>query len=344
MKTLNTLALTVLLTSMSVSAQEAAETTREINAQTTVTRGHIDNILQRMNERRTDSRFNARDYWAQNPQFKGRVDSALKNFEDELEKGILAKAAYWMNQYNTIATSTEFSPEQKAILLRQRLENIRAQFKTLSQEYQTSLTKVYNIVAGANSKGRFEILTPADKGVRVSRAFERTVKVRYVDGKTVINSQVKVAMKDGGEVNRFDLVIDYPGAPLVIKASTYYGYGEANTVPGVTRNDDGRFYGVMLDYSTLIDLKRMTTLQNSVFQRFFYPELRKSCQSMICLGLLSADHTALLTLIKTNLDRTIKMTLADGNEVQLMSLQRDISLQMSQLARVDYPEELPFDL
>ena len=59
MKTLNTLALTVLLTSMSVSAQDAAETTREINAQTTVTRGHIDNILQRMNDRRTDSRFNA---------------------------------------------------------------------------------------------------------------------------------------------------------------------------------------------------------------------------------------------------------------------------------------------
>jgi hypothetical protein len=340
MKTFNTLALTMLLTSMSVVAQEAAETTREINAQTTVTRGQIDNIIERVNSTKTDSRFNATDYWAQNQDFKNSVDQTMKTFEETLEKGIFPKAAYWMDQYNSIQISNEFSPNQKEILLKQRLENIKNQFALLSKEYQAALKKVYSLIPSASSQSvKFEVLTPSDTAY-IGGDFTRQVKVKLsIANSRSYNTSVTVTFV-GQDGTYKDIQLIYLDTKVVYNINDYR-YG---SVPGIFNTTNKNGSAVTLDYQKLITFDKLENLKKKVFQEAIYPTFKGSCVSTICLGLRASDQASLLTLVKTNLDRNIKLKLADGNVLTLVGLNLPIEKTLSLLSRVDYPVNLPFDL
>lgn len=352
MKTLNTLALTVLLTSMSVYAQEAAETTREINAQTTVTRGHIDNIIQRMNDRRMDSRFNAKDYWAQNDAFRSSIDVAMKNFEETLEKGILAKAAYWMDQYNSIYKSKEFSAEQKSILLKQRLENIRNQFAALSTEYQAAQRKVYALIPSALFQTKLEVLN-GPMVIDIAEPSDHQLKVRLSGNGRSYQAPLKLSMV--GQKNYYqDIHVFYPSGKEIIEYNDGF-----NTTKNVfdDYHNDYRVKRVELEgythvkknrysfnFTEFLDLTKMSNLKITFFQKEVFATFKGSCKSQICLGLRASDQASLLSLVKSNLDRTITMKLADGNTLSLRAMNLDVKETSSYLAMVDYPVELPFDI
>ena len=135
-----------LLSATGAWAQSTSQTSAEINSQSTLTRAAIDNVIQRMSEQRPSSAFRASDYYAQTVDFKNALNAVLVKFEDTLTKDIFPKAAFWMDQYNAVYTSSDFSPEQKKMLLAERLKSLTNQFKVLSADYAKALKGVYALV------------------------------------------------------------------------------------------------------------------------------------------------------------------------------------------------------
>lgn len=353
MKTLNTLALSLLLTSVSVSAQQAAETTREINAQTTVTRGHIDNILLRMSERRIDSRFNAKDYWAQNDVFRASVDSAMKEFEETLEKKILGKAGMLMDQYNSIYKSKDFSEEQKKVLLKERLNNIRSQFEALTVDYQAAIKKAYTLIPIAFFSTMLEV--PSQPLVlNIRKNTSQQVKVSLIANGKLHSSSVKFSIVEQQDKDVYGFLhIDFPKGKAIYDyyEGKYYLSGGAvvdwknnhvfQTLPGfsIVKGDRHSF-----DLKQILTLKDFPDLRIRFFQEEVYPTFKGSCQSVICLGLRASDQSTLLSLLKKNIDRFIVMELADGNKLAIGNLNLDVEDKLAYFSMVDYPVQLPFDI
>lgn len=341
----NAAVLGCLLMTTVAQAQSIAQTTSEINAQATITRGAIDNVLTRMNEQRPSSQFRATDYHAQNKDFQNRIQKALVKFEDTLTKDIFAKAAFWMDQYNSVYQSTEFSAEQKRILLEQRAVNLKNQFETLSAEYQKAINEVYKLVPGTDMK----IVTSKAKTKQMCRESDSDgFEVYLTSGGKVISQRAKVSFSTFDEGGT-----DYVSAVVngIVVSDGYHGPNVSlwgySRIDGTeckgSRYKDGRRIEVNGQEFITGFAKHFEYLHSSAY-RATYPAIKGSCRSSICVGLRSGDMVNLLTQISTKLDRSISMKLASGEQVVLKGSRTDLTKIQGMLARTDYPETLPFDI
>ena len=343
----NLIVLGLTLTSLSGWAQSADETSREISAQTTITRGHIDNVLQRISRQRPDSAFRANDFWPQSKDYKAKVEAALTQFEDKLEKDILAKAAYWMDQYNSVYVSLDYSREQKAVLLKQREEFLRNQFVLLSQDYQKALAEVYSLVPQYDL--RTEIVFP-----------EPNLKIEIIGGAT---KKVPVLLKTnkGIEIkSTFSVILEndpnswaddiYIAPKNTENDSSKWEKREYGEVKGIATDrkkrigDDTMLY--VFDFNKVNKYKELNfpDLEDSAYQKLLYPTIKGTCQSSICLGLRAGEFSTLLGSVKTLIDRDMTLTLASGVKLEIKSLNHNIKMISSMLNSVAYPETLPFDI
>lgn len=332
----NLMVLGLTLTSLSSWSQSASETSREINAQTTITRGHIDNVLERISRQRPNSAFRASDFWPQSKDYKVKVEAALVKFEDTLEKEILAKAAYWMDQYNSIYNSSDYSREQKAVLLKQREEFIKNQFATLSQDYQKALMEVYNLIPLLDLTLTYEY-SPATLKLSTSEDANKKVAVKMKTNKSLASS------------SQFNIEVqEYQGLFFIPRNSTEGSAGKMRIDgdDGVSQSSRSGFTRRHSYYEinfSQMDFK-FPELEQVLYQKLMYSEIKGTCKSSICLGLRAGEFSTLLGSVKTLIDRDMKLTLASGVEFQIKGLNKDISLISSLLNRVDYPEVLPFDI
>lgn len=90
--------------------------------------------------------------------------------------------------------------------------------------------------------------------------------------------------------------------------------------------------------------RKMFLNDNAIFNKIYYPAMKGTCESSICVGLRAGDLLTLMTLIKSQIDRDIKLRLLDGEYLYINGLNFDTTDLSKNLSRVDYPEELPFDL
>ena len=344
MKTMlkNTVVLGCLALSSLAQAENTVQTTNEINAQTTITRGAIDNVLERMSQQRPNSAFRATDYWAQNKDFQSKLDKALKTFEDTLVKDIFPKAAFWMDQYNSIYNSTEFTSEQKRILIEQRSLNIKNQFVALSSSYQKAIKALYSMVPYYDLKFGF------------SKAFTKHLCIEsdsdsfqayYTSNGKVIGGSTSIGVTTFDETKYYNYVKLSVNSSVVIEEMDQgsvpgYGYHQGEECKGRSRVS----FETASMYNGLGKLKATRTdLYNGAY-RAAYPAVKGKCRSSICIGLRTGDLVNLLTQIQTKIDRTITMRLASGETLTLNSAGERTGEIQQMLARVDYPETLPFDI
>lgn len=335
----NAVVLGCLMLASVAQAQDVIQTTSEINAQATITRGNIDNVLERMAESRPSSQFRATDYHAQNSDFQSKLEAALVKFEDTLTKDIFAKAAFWMDQYNSVYASSEFTPEQKAILLAQRMENLKNQFKTLSTEYQAAINKVYGLVPNFDLALNYSKTT--SKRI-CAETDSDSVSVFYSSAGKTVGGKAKIALNayDHDDNDYLDIILD----GKMFQQRLYNGQTRS-WVSFDSQIICKKRYTTVIDFSKMIETyPNLLSGLNSQLYPKVYPAIKGKCRSSICLGLRSGDLVNLLTQVKTKIDRNISMKLASGQQVVLVGSNADLKLIQSLLVRTDYPETLPFDL
>ncbi len=344
---MKTIFLSTVMLAMSVAnaAPMASDTTKEINAQTTITRGQIDNILDKMNRQNNQSAFKASDYYAQTGAFKENIERVLRNFEDKFEKVILPKAAFWMDQYNSIYSSNEFSSEQKKVLLRERKSHISNQFQAITKEYREALKSVYGLMPRSDFK---------------SPTFEYFPETLEYRGGTIIKQKIKVKIKLNEDVAINDEITFEDGK--IPNRTITFSDGRKETVDASRSGVDSYSYGIdIMEYNPMLSKKYfdvkvnfskirwlddlvMPQREEFIFEKFYYPVMKGTCESSICVGLRAGDLLTLMTLIKSQIDRNISLKLLDGEYLFINGLNFDTTNLSKNLSRVEYPEELPFDL
>lgn len=351
MKTIKKLVLVSLAaTTMSNAWSDSAiETTQEINAQTTITRGAIDNLLEKINNRQIDTQFNALDYHSQVQAYKNKVEAALVKFEATIAKDVLAKASFWMDQYNAIYKSKDYSPEQKGMLLAQRSVNIKNQFAAISKDYQKAIKEVYTLIPWAEITPQF-IATPAVGLYHPTRNSNENVRVDLVfNEKTKVSRTFAVKMKASSSNTLFkrysaDLSFEY-ASKIINTERGYYGYDWEEIKFDKSKTADNYYYTSM-DFNEIS--KKTYSLHDDLISDFYkkivYPSVKASCKSSICVSLRAADYSSLLVMIKKLIDRNMDVTLADGTKLTIFGSGKDNTVIAKMLSSVDYPEELPFDI
>jgi hypothetical protein len=330
-------------------SQTVNETSNEINAQTNITRGSIDNLLQRISDKKVDTQFHATDYLDQTQETQNKIEAALTKFETTLEKDILPQASYWMDQYNAIYKSSTYSKEQKGILLDQRLKNINNQFEKLSVSYQAALKGVYALVPYSAVQNDL-VVTPAFGSYDRTSTSRETVKAELVVGGNIVSSikyDVLLQKQNRGDSQ---VQVSFTTSKEKITVNTYgrrSGSSVANYISGFDVDNTQsahKYYFLKLDYNAISKDIVGESLYNDFYSKKLYSAIKGSCKSTICLGLRSGDLINLVVMINKLIDRDITLKLADGSRVYLKALNQNVSLISSLLARVDYPEELPFDI
>lgn len=342
------LATMTLMTISNAYCETAAQTAKEIAAQTNITRGSIDNLLEKINKKTIDTHFNASDYLAQTQAYKNNVEASMKTFEDRLEKEILAKASYWMDQYNAILNSKDISPEQKKVLLSQRRVVITKEFEKLSVDYKKYLKEVYELIPFATTEAKVSIPVKSKvydlgqyKGLNLNEKLEAHLLInnKKISSTFFTMSTVAVGGKDAVEV----LNDNRNGYTVELKIGEDYNYEFKKNIMMNQRTVYTLYFEEIVKHR---DIKRMliTSLAEKAYANNFYPTIKGSCKSAICVGLKTGDYSDLSGMIQKLLDRKIEMKLGDGFVLTLENLNLDLSLAQGILSNVNYPEELPFDI
>lgn len=327
-------AIFALLTIPSAWTQTAADASKEVDAQITITRGGIDNLIDNMNTKKEDTPFNIEDYLSQTQEFKNKVESILANFENVLEKDILPKAKYLMDQYNFVYASTNYSVEQKQILLPQMKNKATKEFAELTKLYQKSLGDVYALIPNIMVEPRIEVF-PKNGTYNIYKDMEQTVTVNYYFGNTKLSSSFNVRLEkvEGTRVRQVVFRNKKTEAGRVLDYFT-----------GVIDSTEKKNH-VNINYVTVVQqLSISTDLDNRVYNEINYPLYKGSCKTKMCVGLRTGDYSNLAAMINKMLDRDIKLKLVDGTLLEINRLNKYLYYDFINLTRYDYPEELPFSL
>lgn len=346
MKTKTTLAILAVTATMTSNlwAANAIETTEVINAQTQITKGYIDNLLDQVSQKKMDSQFNAKDYLDQTQEAQNKVEAAMLQFETVLEKDILPKASFWIDQYNAIYKSKDYSEEQKRILLSQRFVNLNKQFDLLSVSYKAAIKNVYGLVPFAKEPITYNLSMNSKSYDPTKNATEVAKMSLAYEGKTYVSQNFTMNLKkidDGGSAT-----VQFVTADKKVDAKDgSYGFSYDSSQTAKVLFNKSRWYFVHVDYEKAAsDLGVKDSLVDDMYKKVVYQKIKGSCVSSICVGLKSAEYTNLLIMIRKLIDRDINLKLADGNTLSIESFDNYIDDSLSLLSRVDYPEDLPFDI
>lgn len=328
MKTMKTLAMTGLLLSSFVHAQVIGDTTHEINAQTTITRAAIDNVISIVNKPTQPTGFNATDYQGISSRFRMDVEYALKRFESRMQKEIFDPASALISQWNSIHGSTQFSDQQKSVILGQRTENIKVQFKLLSAKYQEILKEV------------FKMAPVYDLNLTSDISGEHGVSCTHNNDQTS-TYQIVVA------TNR---KLSWKATELKVKCAGYYGEntelslgGATKTVMAVKKDGNSRSY-FKVSKLAVHDFLLETMMGKELFQKLIYKPLKGECKSSLCVSLRASDFSTFVTSVNQKMNRWIPLKVASGAQFYIEPLSYDPSFISKAYQIVHYPETLPFDI
>lgn len=329
----------------------------EIGAQVSLTRDAIEQMLRSLAKKPGDRTFRAADYLEQLPAFQRQIEQGMEQFQSVLSDTILKQVGFWMDRYNQVQLSSQFSSEQKKVLGEQIRTQIDAQMKGITARYHEEIRKAYGL-AGALPRNYQYVFKPGkaevQKGLTLgcakrgpnSKSFRGLtyLVLKDLQGQPVGETPVRCVYygkKDDYWV--VSLGITARAQELIKNES----YDPSETYPCRASKDASSnlprvLCGIFEQDATLLFLDDSSRLY---FENFF-PAIAGSCRSQICLGLRASDVSTYLGLVATTLDRTLTFRLADGTSIQLPKLGFEIGLATWFLARVDYPspyQNMPFD-
>jgi hypothetical protein len=364
------LALLALLVSAAASAQEApketpkkpSDTASEISAQTDITARAIDAVLRKVEDRKVDPSYQAKDYWAWSDAFRPRVEEVMKAFQTYVEGTTLKRLSYWMERYNEIVTSPDYTAEQKKPLLQAQYQQIQGKIQQIEAEYHAEIRKLYAVV-GDIPYG-FDVAAVPDqqyvgKGGNswLKKFANGFVEVDFKHGEWAVSKacldHYEKLGKDtrkysSGRITQFELgVKGYVGVTPYRFCTRDSGFlrdlREKHTkwVPDPSRPGTNVQY---TDESAVFAELRSTYSLPDLFHARVYPILKEGCASEVCVGQKANDFSHLITLINVTLDRDLVVTLADG-QAKLTVRRAGVPIDFANrlLSRTDYPEKLPFD-
>jgi len=333
-----------------------SDTTSITQAQSQITRGHINNLLEAISKQTNNKNFRVTDYLNQTADFNRTIEEKLMVFQDRLEKEILTPAAHWMNQYNSLYNSKSFSDEQKKFLLNERYEKVISEFQALSKKYQMLLKEVYSLIpyynlsfkrtvvpeslsfsTSNNDQSQFNVVYTLSENeiysfpYRVNTIFRSTTQ--WGTNKFRIEITSLTGSYNSKVVNDFSETQKDSG--LIFDTYSFNYYPTLEALPCCTpRNFERKWYQTDLGLQANLEL----------YNKILYPYLKGSCQSSICVSLRVADISTLLTMIKSHIDRELAFRLADDRYVSIAGLNPNTETFSKFIETTNYPEPLPFEL
>jgi hypothetical protein len=135
--------------------QTAVDSQAQIGATLNATGDSIQQLLDKMSAQKPHDSFQHADYLAKSAKVQAKIEAAFSNFKQVLANDILPKLESYMADYDSIATSTNYSDSQKAALLSGLHTQLNSLVPTLQNQYQGELLKLYTsaglTVISANS-------------------------------------------------------------------------------------------------------------------------------------------------------------------------------------------------
>jgi hypothetical protein len=124
--------------------QTAADSQAQIGATLSATGDSIQQLLDKMSAQKPHDDFQHADYLAKSAANQAKVQAAFNNFKQVLATSILPKLESYMADYNSIATSTNYSDTQKTVLLSGIHTQLSNLVPALQNQYQQELLKLYS--------------------------------------------------------------------------------------------------------------------------------------------------------------------------------------------------------
>ncbi len=353
---IGTLSAILFVNSSYAQTNSTSNTTSIIQAQSQITRGHINNLLEAISKQTNNKNFRVTDYLNQTADFNRAIEEKLVVFQDRLEKEILAPAAHWMDQYNSLYNSKSFSDEQKKVLLNERHEKVLSEFQALSKKYQMLLKEVYSLMPyynlsfkrtvvpeslsfspSSNDQGQFNVVYTLSENEIYSFPYsvKTTLESSSKSGKN--NFRIDITSLTGSYNSKVvkEFKETHEDSGLIFDTYSFNYYPTLEALPCCTPRNFERTW-----YQTGLGLQANLELYNKIL----YPYLKGSCQSSICVSLRVADISTLLTMIKSHIDRELVFRLADSRYVSIDALNPNTETFSNFIKTTSYPEPLPFEL
>lgn len=299
--TLKKLAIGLLFTtSVSGFAAQTPETTAEMEAQITVTKGHIDNLVQEIQNTNVTTDFNARDYWNQLPAFQRKVEQTMIDFENRMESEVFSKVSGLIDQYNKVYLSQSFSKSQKEIILKERKENLSNEFEKLSMRYQELIDDVYKLTFANKDAFKGNLILPKQDYWAVKYQSEVTVNYNIQIGSSnkLISKSVNLTNPNCKKSHKCSFNTGIEAGRFGKKSRSYITYQMSKYLPAISP---------------------VEFLSKDGYDAVVLPYISSGCQSIICMNLKTADVLSLHELTSDKIDRHIRFKLADKTVVILKS-------------------------
>jgi hypothetical protein len=339
----NYLFLTILL-SASAHAQVTTPTEDAIAAQINTTKDLTDRLLRKLDQPETTTPVNIVDYRNFKKKFQAKIEIALTQYEGELKNDVFKRVSVYLDRYNAIATSKEYSEDQKQAILGQQRELIQNHLGEVSAIYQADLQKLYDLEGGVADHLDAKFISVSDNddlGCYFAKHMKNVHKndvgvlqILVVDG----NGASAVVQKDCVIKTTRDLEIDQFGDRAskdgFLKLGDYAGTQKISD-DGLDSSgdnyygDDKKFTYSAYDGYFFVPKDNLKSAENdfakTAFQSVTYPEWRKVCESQLCFSFVASEISLYLTTIGDSIDRDLEFKLADGNVVKLTGLRRFIT-------------------
>lgn len=314
----------------------AGATQSEIGAHVNVIRDTIEDAIRKMDERKGETDFKMKDYWAQLPGFKKQVALAMDEFRQEMgneKSGILGRIALVMNRYNSIYASNSFSPEQKTILLKGAYDYITEQMKGIQTEYesaiQRAIMKVYGNLPVSIAIEVLESYTTDKNEAEKFKSKNCSTKKRYFQNYYVGYSNIGY---DGKSLDTYGFCL------------YRFRWSDGRTLYEYSDSKENSYQNIQGYSNKLYDLPAYKVTLVESYKKYFYPLVAKGCKSEICVGMRSGDLVFAHTLLHSSINRDLVFKLASGDVVRLISMKKvDVNFVNQMLSTSEYPVKLPFD-
>jgi hypothetical protein len=366
-----------------VSAGHAADTpvgtAEAIGAELNTTRAAIDQVVRQMGERSRPAQYNVKDYKAWSPVFRHNIEQGLLGFEAAMKNSVTKKLSFWMDRYNQIYLSPEFSADQKKILLAKQMDIIKSQLIDIEKEYHAEIFKVYQLAGNLPYDYQLthyylDSKNPSKEVKQIYKEYRLVDKNKEHDIKSRRGFYVLDVVRLQGGVERSaraqnDFIPGISFADHLEKFINMSGNSYPSQCRGREDFPENDYSKAPMPFSLLAnsdpycndgyerakiaksDITTMYIQSSKVYfpvsvkkyREIVFPQVFGDCKSELCVGLKSADINFFVTLTSTTIDRNIELKLLDGKSMNIKKLDFNTGIIEWFLTQIDYPVSLPFD-
>jgi len=329
-----------------------ADTAEAITEGTSLVSDSINFYIREMENKIATNNYSTRDYFEQLPEFTQKLINSLQEYQSTVgnsNTGLLAGLATYMEQYNSIYLSKDISEEQKKIILKSRKDQITSWISSNSTLYHQALRTLFIKVIGDLplahptfkdfNRGDSEIFDKMNCSYSALPYFLNKKKNNYIYKEQYISS-----------------ISSANGKPKLTARSCLYSEGTDNFIYEKGKEHKREFvFKLRTDiannssYKTyLYDLTpKALSLGFIDITKVYYPTIKGSCRSEICLGLRVGDLITFIKFFQISLNKDMTFKLLDGSTFKLeaiMEVKNDnyFDYLIWQLSQTNYPEKLPF--